>query len=275
MTIVPEEKAMAALASTNGASIKSFPILGTAISAVSMNQTLSLLGNWVNDGRQHYVIFRDVHGLMCARTDRKLQDAQREFDLVLPDGVPLVWIMKWAGISDVSRVCGIDLLPAVCGYGVRHGWRHYFYGGNPGAAEVLAKKFAEKFPGIRIVGIKTPPFRPLTQKEDNADCAEIRAALPHFLWVCLGTPKQDLWMHEHLGKCGNVIMLGVGGAFDINAGLTARAPQWMQSFGLEWAYRLTREPARLWKRYFTHIPSFVVLAGLEWLTSRIVSKRNQ
>jgi N-acetylglucosaminyldiphosphoundecaprenol N-acetyl-beta-D-mannosaminyltransferase len=232
-----------------------------------MRHTIALLARWVEEGSERQVFLRDVHGLMCARKDPRLQLAQEAGDLVLPDGMPLVWIMRWAGFSGVSRVCGIDLLPTICEHGVSRGWRHYFYGGNPGTAEALALRFRENYPGIEIVGTNTPPFRAPTADEDAVDCAAIRAARPHFLWVCLGTPKQDLWLRDHRGRCGDVIMLGVGGAFDITAGITARAPGWMRAVGLEWLYRIMQEPARLWRRYVTHLPLFVVLAGYELMTA--------
>jgi N-acetylglucosaminyldiphosphoundecaprenol N-acetyl-beta-D-mannosaminyltransferase len=242
---------------------RSVSIVGTVLDAVSIPGVLSIFETWVDDGRDHVVIVRDVHGIMRARAEENVRAAQDAADLVPPDGMPVVWLMRLTGFAEASRVCGIDLFPEACRYGLSRGWRHFLYGAAFGVAETLAKQMRTTFPGIQIVGTIYPPFRPLTADEDEVVCSQIRAARPHFLWVSLSTPKQDLWMTEHRGKCGDAIMVGIGGAFEINAGLIPRAPLWMRSCGLEWLYRLAKEPRRLWARYFQYLPVFLVLASLE------------
>lgn len=246
-------------------------VVGAPVSVVTLPKVLALFESWVGSSRDRVVLLRDVHGVMCARNAADVGAVQAEADLVLPDGVPLVWAARLAGAGTqaISRVCGIDLLPAACTYGIERQWRHYFYGASPGVADKLAAAMRQQHPGIQIVGTYCPPFRPLSAEEDEAVCAHMRAARPDIVWVSLSTPKQDLWMSQHRGKCGGVTMVGVGGAFEINAGLIPRAPMWMQRSGLEWLYRLGQEPARLWKRYVKSLPMFIVLTSSELLKVRL------
>lgn len=258
-------------AELNAGAIPSIRILGTPISIVSLDRVLRLFERWVGDGRDHSVVFRDVHGVMRARNETQLRQAHEQADLVSPDGMPLVWVAKLAGVNEISRVCGPDLLILACQHGVSHGWRHYFYGGAPGVAETLAEMLVRQFPGMVVAGTQCPPFRPLTHEEDERACAAIRAAQPDFVWVGLGTPKQETWMAEHRGKCGGAILAGVGAAFDIHAGHIRRAPVWMQRSGLEWAYRFAQEPQRLWQRYLKLAPLFFVMALREVITNRVAT----
>ena len=249
---------------------RSLRILGTPVSILSVERVLHLFKQWVIDRRDRYVVFRDVHGVMLARRNPALHRAHQESDLITPDGLPLVWAGRIAGFNEISRVCGPDLLLAVCEHGVPLGWRHYFYGGGRGVAKRLAKELAQKFPGIKIVGTQCPPFRPLTKSEDQRASALIQAARPDFVWVGLGTPKQEIWMMEHRGKCGGAILLGIGAAFDFCSGIKSRAPLSLQKYGFEWAYRLFQEPRRLWRRYLQFAPTFVVLATLELISTKIL-----
>jgi N-acetylglucosaminyldiphosphoundecaprenol N-acetyl-beta-D-mannosaminyltransferase len=244
-------------------------ITGAPIALTTIPSVLSLFETWVASPRDRVVLLRDVHGAMRARREAPVAQAQAEADLVLPDGMAIVWAARLAGARGIDRVCGIDLLPEACRHGLAHGWRHYLYGASPGVANALAASLRARFPGILIVGTASPPFRPLSAAEDEAACAAIRAARPDIVWVSLSTPKQDLWMQAHRGRCGGAVMVGVGGAFEINAGLIQRAPYWMQQSGLEWLYRLGREPARLWHRYLASLPPFVVLAALEIMRARL------
>ena len=248
---------------------QSVRILGTPVSILSVGRALHLFEQWVIDRRDRYVVFRDVHGVMLARRNRTLHRAHQESDLIAPDGLPLVWAGRIAGFNEISRVSGPDLLLAVCEHGVPLGWRHYFYGGGRGVAKRVARELAQKFPGLKVVGTQCPPYRPLTKSEDRLACASIRAARPDFVWVGLGTPKQEIWMMEHRGKCGGAILLGVGAAFDFCCGLKSRAPLSLQRCGLEGAYRLVQEPRRLWRRYLQLAPMFVVLATLELISAKI------
>jgi N-acetylglucosaminyldiphosphoundecaprenol N-acetyl-beta-D-mannosaminyltransferase len=238
-------------------------IIGTPVTSIALDRLLRVFDAWVAKSQDRYVVFRDVHGVIVARNDAQLDLAHKKADIVAPDGLPLVWVLRALGADKVTRVCGPDVLPAACEYGLSRGWRHYFYGGAPGVAEKLSSSLINKYPGLQIVGTQCPPFRPLTSEENEMSCSEIRAAQPDFVWVGLGTPKQEVWMFEHRGQFGGAIMLGIGAAFDFHANIVSRAPTWMQRAGLEWAYRLLSEPKRLWKRYLMMAPLFVVLATQE------------
>jgi len=237
-------------------------IVGTPISLISLNGLLRVFEQWITDRQDRYVVFRDVHGVVAARSNSDLDRAHKKADIVTADGVPLVWALRAMG-AQASRVCGPDTLLATCEYGLSRGWRHYFYGGAPGVAERLVDQLCLKYPGLNVVGTQCPPFRQLAPEEDNQACAKIRAARPDLIWICLGTPKQEIWMVEHQGKCGGAIMLGVGAAFDFHAHLVPRAPRWMQRTGLEWTFRLITDPKRLWRRYLVMAPVFVALATRE------------
>lgn len=134
----------------------------------------------------------------------------------------------------------------------------FFYGGGDGVAERLAANLAARFPGLTVVGTHTPPFRPLTAAEDAEVVARIAAAKPDVVWVGLSTPKQERWMADHVGRVGAPVLVGVGAAFDIHAGTLRQAPPWVQRSGFEWLYRLAREPRRLWRRYLSNNPRFVL-----------------
>jgi N-acetylglucosaminyldiphosphoundecaprenol N-acetyl-beta-D-mannosaminyltransferase len=143
------------------------------------------------------------------------------------------------------------------------GYRHFFYGGAPGVAQELAARLMIRFPGLQIAGAYCPPFRPLTQEEDDEVVSLINAARPDIVWVGLGAPKQERWMSEHQSRLAAPILVGVGAAFDFHTGRIAQAPPWMREHGLEWLFRLSREPGRLWRRYLVYGTQFVALVLLE------------
>jgi N-acetylglucosaminyldiphosphoundecaprenol N-acetyl-beta-D-mannosaminyltransferase len=252
------------------AQVRRISVVGTPISLISLSRLLHVFEQWIASPRDRYVVFRDVHGVVAARNDVDLDLAHKGADIVAPDGMPLVWALRATGAS-ASRVCGPDTLLATCEYGLSRGWKHYFYGGATGVAERLVEELSRKFPGLNVVGTQSPPFRQLAPDEDEQACAKIRAAQPDLVWVCLGTPKQEIWMSEHQGKCGGAIMLGVGAAFDFHALLIRRAPRWMQKTGLEWVFRLFTDPKRLWKRYLMMGPVFVALATWEVLLTPLAT----
>ena len=163
--------------------------------------------------------------------------------------MPLVWWCQWAGFARAGRVCGSDLLDAMCALAVQRGHRHYFYGGSPHVVEQLVSGLTQRYPGLVIAGYRSPPFRPLSAEEDAADVAAINSACPDFVWVGLGMPKQEKWMAAHVGRIEATALIGVGAAFDFHAGTKPRGPRWMQRSGLEWLFRLISEPRRLAGRY--------------------------
>lgn len=233
-------------------------VLGVGISAVNMQMAVDEICRWVRYGEQHYVCVTGVHGVMESQRDAGLRRIHNESGLTTPDGMPMVWAGRGAGAAHMDRVYGPDLMLALSAVAADNGWSSFFYGGRAGVAEHLARRLAARFPGFRVAGWLSPPFRTLNADEDQEVVEIINAARPDLLWVGLGTPKQERWMASHLGRVCASALLGVGAAFDIHAGLVSQAPLWMQRRGLEWLYRLAREPRRLWSRYLSNNPRFLL-----------------
>ncbi len=231
-------------------------VLGVGISAIDMRMAVEEIARWVERRESNYVCVTGVHGVMASQRDPELRDIHDRSGLTTPDGMPIVWAGRWAGMP-IERVYGPDLMLAVCGLAATRGWRNYLYGGKPGVASILAERLQQRFPGLVVAGTCSPPFRPLSSAEEQRLAADINAANPDILWVGLSTPKQERWMAGHVGVLQVPALIGVGAAFDIHAGLLPQAPRWMQRSGLEWSYRLAKEPRRLWRRYLYNNPRFV------------------
>lgn len=212
---------------------------------------------WIREGEQHYTCITGVHGVIECQSDAELRAIHNASGLTTPDGMPMVWASRRAGATWVQRVYGPDLMLAVCERAVAEGWTFFLYGGREGIPELLESRLVTHYPGLRIVGGWSPPFRALTPDEDAALVDRINGLAPDIVWVGLSTPKQERWMAAHAGRLHAPVMVGVGAAFDIHAGTLPQAPRWMQRSGLEWAYRLFREPRRLWRRYTSIVPRFL------------------
>jgi N-acetylglucosaminyldiphosphoundecaprenol N-acetyl-beta-D-mannosaminyltransferase len=232
-------------------------ILGVGITPVNLAQATAMLERWREEGRREYLCCVSVHGLVEAQRDPGVRCALNRAALSVEDGMPLVWWCRRSGFADAGRVAGSDLLTAMCQLGARRGHRHYFYGGSPRGVEKLVSRLTQRFPGLVVVGYRSPPFRPLTTDEDSADIAAVNEARPDFVWVGLGMPKQEKWMAQHVGKINAAALIGVGAAFDFLSGETPRAPVWMQRSGVEWLFRLITEPRRLAHRYFVYNSIFI------------------
>ena len=224
-------------------------ILGVAVSAVNMQITLDEIDKLIARRRQGYICITPVHGIMECRYSENLRRIYNKAVLVTPDGMPVVWLLKAHGHPEVGRVYGPDLMLALCAHSLQQGYRHFFYGGAEGVADKLAATLTDRFPGLAIGGSISPPFRQLTREEDKATVEEINESQSDIVWVGLGNPKQEYWMAEHIERLNAPVLIGVGAAFDFHTGRKKQAPHWMQRSGLEWAFRLSSEPRRLWKRY--------------------------
>lgn len=240
-------------------------ILGVPISVTDMKAAVDTIGRWVRCKESRYVCACDVHSVMRAQENELHMRALRSANMVVPDGTPLVWVGQLRGKSQMQRVSGPDLLCAVCERSVQEGWRHYFFGGEPGVAELLAKKLVQKFPGIVIAGTDCPPFRELTKTELDESIQRMQEAKPDIIWVGLGCPKQEIWMDEHHARLRGMTLVGVGAAFDFESGRVKRAPLWLRSYGMEWLHRLISEPRRLWRRYLVLAPRFILTVLIEQL----------
>nr|WP_137831049.1 WecB/TagA/CpsF family glycosyltransferase [Methylobacterium sp. L1A1] len=238
-------------------------ILGVGISAIDMEDAVATIDRWIDQRQRQFVCITGVHGVMECRRDIELRGILRAAGLVTPDGMPLVWMAHRLGFDRVRRVYGPDLMREVSRLSQERGYRHFYFGGGPGLADALAAQQRAAYPGIQVVGTLSPPFRPASEAEDEAMVQAINAAKPDIVWVGLSTPKQERWMSAHRDRIEAPVMIGVGAAFDFLAGTKRQAPLWMQRSGLEWAFRLASEPRRLWRRYATIVPSFLVLAGAQ------------
>ncbi len=235
-------------------------MLGVGITPANLGRALDTLEGWRVEGRHEYVCCVSVHGLVVSLKDPEFRCVLSRAGLTTQDGMPLVWWCRHVGFKDADRACGRDLLTEVCAVSAKFNYRHYFYGGEQHVVERLVSNLTQRFPGLTIVGHHSPPFRRLTAEEDAADVAAINATRPDFVWVGLGTPKQDRWMAEHVGRIDATALLGVGAAFDFVSGMKLQAPLWMQRWGLEWTFRLATEPRRLASRYLVGNSIFVLRA---------------
>jgi N-acetylglucosaminyldiphosphoundecaprenol N-acetyl-beta-D-mannosaminyltransferase len=249
--------------------LKRITILGVPICVTNMRDTVDAIGSFIADRRARYVCACDVHSVMRAHDDPRHMATLSAADLLLPDGVPLVWVARMRGERDAQRVCGPDLMHALCERSVSEGWRHYFLGGAEGTAAKLGQKLTEKYPGLTVVGSDCAAFGTHVDQEVDAAIARIRPAGPHIVWIGLGCPKQERWMYQHCAKLDGMVLIGVGAAFDFNSGQVRRAPLWMQSRGLEWLHRLLSDPRRLWHRYLILAPRFVYATAIESLGRRV------
>lgn len=241
-------------------------VLGIPISAVNLEAAAESLERWCLDKVGRFVCVCSVHGVILAQDDPHLRRLFYDAAMVVPDGMPLVWVGKLAGY-DVERTCGPDLMEIVFGRSAKTGVKHFLYGGKEGVAETLKCALERKFPGVSIVGLETPPFRPLAPAEIESLAQRIQESGADVVWIGLSTPKQEILMGA-LAKMVSTTLIGVGAAFDVHAGLTTRAPRWLQSIGLEWSFRLFSEPRRLWRRYLSIVPRFIWLVALERLRGK-------
>jgi N-acetylglucosaminyldiphosphoundecaprenol N-acetyl-beta-D-mannosaminyltransferase len=243
-------------------------ILGVGVSAINMGIAIETIDQWIAHQQRHYVCVTNVHVVMECQRDEWLRRALNGAGMVTPDGVPLVWLMRRNGFSHVGRVYGPDLLMALCEHSLAKAHRHYFYGGAPGVAELLATSLHQRFPGLQVCGWYAPPFRPLTESEDEQVVEMINAANPDIVWVGLGAPRQEHWIATHTGRLTAPVLIGVGAAFDFHSGRKKQAPLWMQRNGLEWLFRLATEPTRLGRRYLLNNPLFIWLVAQQMMGVR-------
>ena len=237
--------------------LKYHSILGTKINVTDMDKTVRYIEAHLEELKGHYICVSNVHTTVTAYRDPEYRRVQNGAAMNIPDGKPLSIVQYLRGEKEAGRVPGPDLMPELFALSEEKGYRHYFYGSTQETLDALRKKLTERYPKMNIVGMYSPPFRPMTEEEDREAVERINAAEPDFIWVGLGAPKQEKWMAAHDGRvCG--IMLGVGAGFDFHAGTVKRAPMWMQEICMEWLYRIGQDPKRLLVRYLDTNFSFVI-----------------
>jgi N-acetylglucosaminyldiphosphoundecaprenol N-acetyl-beta-D-mannosaminyltransferase len=246
------------------ANCPSFSTLGVRVDALQIPDVVALIEQWIESPQQcRYVAVTGMHGVTEAQHDASFKHILNAADLVVPDGMPLVWLGRLRGFPLARRVYGPELMMTFCQQTAPRDRRHFFFGGTPGLPEKLAVNLRRQIPELQIAGTFSPPFGRITPEEDEAIVKEINATSPDVIWVGLSEIKQGRWMYEHRDKLNAKVLIGIGAAFDFLAGTKRQAPEWMRENGLEWLFRLLQEPRRLWRRYLVYGSQFLFLVFLE------------
>jgi N-acetylglucosaminyldiphosphoundecaprenol N-acetyl-beta-D-mannosaminyltransferase len=228
-------------------------VWGLPVVPDTFEQALDRIDQLVTAGRPAFFITANLNYAMLADTDDRLKRLNEQAAFLLADGMPLVWWSRLGSRPLPERVAGSDLIYGMCERAARHGHRVYLLGAAPGVADAAAAALANRYPGLQIVGVDCPPFRPLTSAEEREQFARVRAARPDILFVAFGQPKGEFWIADNLDRLGVPVCVQVGASLDFVAGRVKRSPKWMQRTGLEWIYRLAQEPRRLAGRYRDNI----------------------
>jgi N-acetylglucosaminyldiphosphoundecaprenol N-acetyl-beta-D-mannosaminyltransferase len=243
-------------------------VLGVGISAIDPPTAVQTMADWIEARDRHYVCVCAVHVVTECERDPALRAMVNNAALAVPDGMPLAWIARIRGEPLTRRVYGPDLMLAFCRMAAQRGYRSFLLGGAPGQPEILADRLVDWFPGLSIAGTLATPERPLTPEANARAVEAINRAGADVVWVGMGAPVQERWMAENRANVEAPVLVGVGAAFDIHTGRVRQAPHWMQRAGLEWLFRLTREPGRLWRRYLIGNPLFMWKLLGQWLGLR-------
>jgi len=244
-------------------------ILSIPLAISDYTEVMDWMDAMIASDARGYLTAAAVNLVMAAHEDPAVLAAVLGATLAVPDGQPLVWALHALGHARATRVYGPDLMALYCARAASAGTPIYLYGGrDQGALDLLERSLRERFPGLRIVGGHSPPFRALTPEEEEQVIADIDGSGAAVVWVGTGQPKQEIWMHRMRPRLFAPLLVGVGAAFDFHAGLVSQAPRWMQRNGLEWAYRLSREPRRLWPRYARYNPRFVAEFAAQYARER-------
>jgi N-acetylglucosaminyldiphosphoundecaprenol N-acetyl-beta-D-mannosaminyltransferase len=235
-------------------------LLGFPIDAITLDAAVERLASWLRDASDaRWVHTVNTDHMVVAQSDRQFGDILRSGDLVVADGMPLVWAASWQGTPLPGRVAGADLVVELCAASMARGFRIFFLGGRPGVAVRARENVQRRFPGAAIVGCAAPSAAQLEDDTANAALIDaINASGANTLFIGLGAPKQEKWFTAHRSRLHTIINIGVGASIDFLAGEKRRAPEWMRESGFEWLFRLGQEPGRLWKRYLLRDPMFFV-----------------
>lgn len=239
---------------------RSSRVLGVRIHATTWEAALDTISRWASARESRYVCICNVHSVVTAARDHAFGRIVAQADLATPDGAPIAWMLRRLGHTGQQRISGPDLMARYLQRAAGSGESIFLFGGTQATLDRLKPALERRFPGLRVAGACSPPFRTLTPQEDAAIVDEINRSGAGTVWVALGCPKQEAWMAAHRGRI-NAAMVGVGAAFDFFAGTVPRAPLWMQRIGLEWLHRLASEPRRLWRRYLVTNSLFIVGAA--------------
>lgn len=241
-----------------------FDVAGVQVNAIDYAATVQRVIDAAQTGHTLGLTALAVHGIMTGALDRTQRARLNALDIVVPDGQPVRWALKWLhGNSLPDRVYGPTLMLKVCEAAADAQLPIFLYGSQQQVLDAMVSRLSNQYPGLHIAGQQPSRFRTLSPDEKQADIEQIVKSGARMVFVGLGCPRQETWVFEHLGKLP-MPMLAVGAAFDFHAGNKAQAPAWMQKRGLEWLFRLSKEPRRLWKRYLLLNPAYVTLVLLQW-----------
>jgi len=241
-------------------------IIGFPVTAIPFTGQIALMSDWAKERCSKAVCIANVHMLIEAHQQPEFASVLRSADLVTPDGMPLVWMLRLLGVANQDRVAGLDVLKALCEMASLEGIKVFFLGSQEAILGRMHTRLMQEFPDLTIAGMEPLPFRPLTPEEDVAIVQQINDSGAGLVLVALGCPKQETWIAQHKGRI-KAVMVGLGGAFPVYAGIHRRAPSVVRSLGFEWLYRLIQEPRRLWGRYKRTIPVFIWLACKQLIAS--------
>lgn len=255
--------------------MKTFPekvdVVGAGISAATLDEVVDHILSPPDRGL--VVAISNVHAVMTARQDAEFAAALADADIATTDGMPLAWALRGMGRRGQERVDGMKVHMATIERGLADNVGHYFYGSTPETLDKMELKLRLRFDKINITGMYSPPFGPIDEEELDKVLGEIRDSGTTVVWVGLGVPKQELWMRQVRDRLPGISIVGIGAVFDVVAGNTKNAPEWMQRAGLHWLYRLMSEPRRLWRRYIFNNPAYLALLGKQLAMHRIAGRK--
>jgi N-acetylglucosaminyldiphosphoundecaprenol N-acetyl-beta-D-mannosaminyltransferase len=233
---------------------------GVMVDQVDFDGAVDRIERFLTSGGSHQIATVNLDFVSIARRKPEFMEVLNQVDLAVPDGMPLVWLSRFTGTPLTERVAGVELFGACCDIAAEQRLGVFLLGAADGVAEEAARNLQSMYPGLNVVGTYSPSHGSLSEEEDEHIVSLIQEAQPHFLFVALGAPRQDIWIREHISRLHVPVAMGVGCVFDIYAGSVKRAPRWMQQLGMEWAFRLAQEPARLWRRYLIDdLPTFAAV----------------
>ncbi len=250
-------------------------VLGVDVDAIDMDEALGYVAALLQGSRKSYVCVAGVHGVMEAQRNPQLLEVYSGSEMTIPDGMPLAWVGRMQGHVAMQRVTGPDLMLEVFRRKEFAQATHFLYGGREGIAEELRDKLRKQFPWVKIVGTYTPPFRVLSEYEEEQFIATIAALKPDVIWVGISCPRQEIFMARYLPELETKLMFGVGAAFDYHTGRIRDCADWVKRAGLQWLHRLLQDPRRLWWRYLRNNPAFVWHIALQMLKARRYPRRSE
>jgi N-acetylglucosaminyldiphosphoundecaprenol N-acetyl-beta-D-mannosaminyltransferase len=233
--------------------------------SLSFEETLERIEGFIQTGKPHHHVAVNVDKLIKVRSDPQLRQIVERSDLISVDGQPVVWASRLLGNRVKALVTGIDLMEALVARSAQRGWRVYFLGARAEVVARVADLYPRRYPGLQVAGARDGYW---AAGDEDAVVASIRATRPHILFVGISSPKKEYFIHRHLRQLNVPFVMGVGGSFDIAAGVTRRAPRWLRQVGFEWFWRLLQEPRRMWRRYLVDDMKFLKLVAQELVGGR-------